>query len=312
VRALSSLALTALAAIWGSNFLLVELALSGTNPAQIVAARLWLGGLILLVCCWAVRQRLPRGRAIWARLLGMGILGQALPWMLFAWGQKNVSVSLAGIYNGVTPLASLPVVWLLLRQKGTRGEALASFMGFGGVVLLMAPWADVSSSTLTGQLACLAGAVCYAVAYAYAKHLITNLGYSKVALAAGQAIVAGVLMLILTAPQLLHPVRADAPVVLSLIALGVGTAVAFLLNYWLIATVGPLQAGLAFYLVPVVAMVLGTGLRGDELRTHQLAGACVVLAALMMQYAVDRREFHRAQRARAADRNVDEHALEPS
>ncbi|MFF3223160.1 DMT family transporter [Nocardia suismassiliense] len=288
--AASRLALIALAAIWGSNFLLVDVALGGSNPAQIVAARLWLGGAILLGVCVAMRRHLPRGWSIWARLLLMGILGQALPWMLFAWGQQNVSVSMAGIYNSVTPLASLPVVWLLLRHKGSRGEVVASVLGFGGIIVLMAPWGEESRSSLSGQLACLGGAVCYAIAYAYAKHLISTLGYSKIALAASQAIVAGVLMLVVTAPQLLEPMDPSAAVLGSLIAMGVGTAVAFLLNYWLIGAVGPLQAGLAFYLMPLVAVALGIGVRGDVLYLHQILGATVVFGALALQYAIDRRE----------------------
>ncbi|WP_069167606.1 DMT family transporter [Nocardia altamirensis] len=288
--AASRLALIALAAIWGSNFLLVDVALEGADPAQIVAARLWLGGAILLACCLVMRRQLPRGWGIWARLLLMGVLGQALPWLLFAWGQQQVSVSMAGIYNSVTPLASLPVVWLLLRHKGSRGEVVASVLGFGGIIVLMAPWGETSRSSLAGQLACLAGAVCYAVAYAYAKHLISTLGYSKVALAASQAIVAGLLMLVVTAPQLARPMDPTAAVVGSLVAMGVGTAVAFLLNYWLIGTVGPLQAGLAFYLMPLVAVGLGIGVRGDVLHVHQIVGAAVVFAALALQYAIDRHE----------------------
>ncbi|MFI6999430.1 DMT family transporter [Nocardia sp. NPDC050175] len=288
--AASRLALIALAAIWGSNFLLVDVALGGADPAQIVAARLWLGGAILLAICVAMRRQLPRGWGIWARLLLMGVLGQALPWMLFAWGQQNVSVSMAGIYNSVTPLASLPVVWLLLRHKGSRGEVVASVLGFGGIIVLMAPWGEQSRSSLTGQLACLGGAVCYAVAYAYAKHLISTLGYSKVALAASQAIVAGLLMLVVTAPQLLEKMNPTPAVTGSLIAMGIGTAVAFLLNYWLIGAVGPLQAGLAFYLMPLVAVALGVGVRGDVLYAHQIAGAVIVFGALALQYAIDRRE----------------------
>lgn len=309
--AASRLALIALAAIWGSNFLLVELALDGSNPSQIVATRLWLGGAILLGCCLALRRQLPRGWGIWARLLLVGILGQALPWMLFAWGQQNVSVSMAGIYNSVTPLASLPVVWLLLRDKGSRGEVVASVLGFGGIIVLMAPWGEESRSTLTGQLACLAGAVCYAVAYTYAKHLISNLGYSKVVLAASQAIVAGLLMLVVTAPQLVQPVYPSAAVVGSLVALGVGTAVAFLLNYWLIGTVGPLQAGLAFYLMPLVALALGVGLRGDVLYGHQIAGAAVVFIALALQYAIDRRESLESSVPDAVSHAAVEPVLEP-
>ncbi|WP_225725118.1 MULTISPECIES: DMT family transporter [unclassified Nocardia] len=301
MQAVGRLVLIALAAIWGSNFLLVDVALGGSDPAQIVAARLWLGGAILLGCCLVLRSRMPRGWGIWVRLLVMGVLGQALPWLLFAWGQEQVSVSMAGIYNSVTPLASLPVVWLLLRHKGSRGETTASVLGFAGIVVLMAPWSDGSRSSLLGQLACLAGAVCYAIAYAYAKHLISNLGYSKVSLAATQALVAGVLMLVVAAPQLGHRIDATPAVVGSLVALGISTAVAFLLNYWLIATVGPLQAGLAFYLMPIFAVILGITVRGDVLHPNQILGAAIVFAALVVQYAMDRRGAEPEARVEAGE-----------
>ncbi|MCO5996202.1 DMT family transporter [Actinoallomurus rhizosphaericola] len=284
MRVLSVVGLTALAVIWGTNFLLVEEALHGSDPAQIVLARLWLGGLLLLACSLATRTPLPRRPGVWLRLTGMGLLGQAVPWLLFAWGQESVTSSLAGIYSGATPLMTIPAVWLILRSRSSRIEVVASAIGFAGLFVVLAPWRGTGGSSLTGQLACLGGAACYALAYTYARHLIDHLGYSKLTLATTQALSAGLVMLVVSAPQVTRPLHLTPGVTVSLLLMGIGTAVAFGINYWLIASIGPVQAGLAFYLLPVVAVVIGVTFLDDRLAAHQLTGMAIVFAALAVQF----------------------------
>src|SRR5262249_30143660 len=73
-------------------------------------------------------------------------------------------------------------------------------------------------------------------------------------------------------------------------ALGLGTAAAFVCNYWLIARIGPVPASLAFYLIPVVAVLTGLLVRHERLSSHELAGCAIVVGALGILYLWNKRQ----------------------
>jgi drug/metabolite transporter (DMT)-like permease len=282
--------LVALASIWGSNFLLVEKALQGLNPAQVVMCRLVLGAAGLVLLARARGIGLPSRWGVWGRVAVMGLIGQAVPWLLFAWGQERVDSALAGIYTGATPLLTIPVVWLLLRQRPSRGELYASTLGFAGLFVVLSPWRSGHSASLLGQLLCLAGALCYALAFAYVGHLLASVTANRTALAAAQALAAAALMVPASGSALVRPVHLTAVVGIAALALGAGTAAAFLINYWLVARIGPVQSSLAFYLIPVVAVAIGVSFNSERLTAGQAVGTVLVVAALATLYAWNRRQ----------------------
>lgn len=283
-----------LATVWGTNFLLVEEALEGLNPTQIVAIRLALGGTALLLLVRATRTALPRNGVTWLKLAGMGLLGQAIPWLLFAAGQVEVTSALAGLYTGLTPLLTIPVAWLFLRERPSTAAICACVVGFLGLVVVLAPWSDDGEVSLRGQLLCLGGAACYAVAYSYAGRMMKTVGDTKLSLAASQALTAIVVVVPVGSGQLVEPATVTWLIGVCLMLLGLGTAVAFLVNYWLIARVGPVSASLAFYLIPVVAVVAGMLVRGERLHPNEVAGSVLILCALAALYLWEKAQDKRA------------------
>lgn len=288
MRSADIFGVSVLALIWGTNFLLVEEALEGLQPAQIVVVRLLLGWLTLLATAKVLRTRLPTGRQMWLQLLVMGVLGQGLPWLLFALGQRNVTSGLAGVYTGLTPLLTVLVAWLFLRQQPSRAETAAVVIGFVGMLMVLAPWAEHSTASLVGQLLCLAGATSYAIAFGYAAHLLKTVKDSKLALSTGQAMVGFFAMIPLGAGQLGEPIRLTWLIAICLILLGLGTALSFLINYWLIARIGPVQASLAFYLIPVVAVAAGGLIRNERLSSNEMIGLALIVVALVTLYLWER------------------------
>jgi drug/metabolite transporter (DMT)-like permease len=226
----------------------------------------------------------------------MGLIGQAVPFLLFAWGQREVSSGLAGVYTGATPLLTVPVVWLFLHKRPSAGEAAASVIGFVGLTLVFAPW-QAGSGSLRGQLLCLAGALCYALAYAYAAHLLSRVTEDKLSLAAAQAMSGALFMLPLVGMGSEGGSSLTGVVLGAMALLGLGTAVAFACNYWLIARIGPVQSSIAFYMIPVVAVVGGLVGRHERLVGHEITGCLVVVGALGILYAWNRRRAPASTRA---------------
>lgn len=283
--------LITLALVWGTSFLFIELALEGAGPTGLVLGRMILGSAVLLLLARIRRVSLPRGYRSWLLIAGMALVGQAVPLVLFAIGQKEVTSALAGVYSGATPLLTIPIVWLLLRTRPSAGEVAASVVGFVGLAVVLSPW-DSGGSSLVGQLYCLAGTVCFGLAYAYAAKLLVLLNDNKLALATAQAVSGMVLLMPVTlvaeGPGRGPELNLTVVVVAAIAAMGLGSAAAFVVNYWLIARIGPVQASLAFYLTPVVAVLAGFVVRGERFTVNEAVGTAIVVVALGMLYAYNR------------------------
>src|SRR3954462_13063924 len=167
-RTLSDWALLlALVAMWGSSFMFNKLSLASVAPASVVAARLTLGAATLVVLVYARGLRLPPPGPIWGVYTVLGIVGNALPFILISWGQQSFDSSLAGILIAVMPLATLVLAHFLVQgERVTRGRIAGFALGFTGIVLLMEPAAIAGASGVAlqvlAELAVLGGALCYA------------------------------------------------------------------------------------------------------------------------------------------------------
>jgi len=307
VRRASLLRFCGLALLWGSNFLFIKVALDGLSPAQIVLGRMVLGAAVLLAVVAARREPLPRQAGMWAHLGFMAVLANLIPYFLFGYGEQRITSSLAGVLNATTPLFTLVVA----AASGT-GERLAAtragglVLGFGGVLVLVAPWrAGSLGGELAGQLACLAAAVCYAVSFVWTRRFVTGRGFPPRVLAAAQ-LGASVVLLGLVSPLVLRdPVSLTPVVTASMLALGVlGTSGAYLLYYRLIADEGATTTSTVLYFLPVVAVVLGVLLLDEPVGWNLFVGTAVVLTGVALSEGRLGRPTRRATTTVAAEAAV--------
>ena len=284
--------MTALAFMWGASFLFIKVADEGLSPAQVALGRMLVGAVVLVAIALVRREPARMDRVVWLHLAAVAVVANVVPFYLFAWGEQHIASELAGIYNATTPLmtllASLP---LLPGERPTVSRAIGLVVGFGGVVIVMSPWALHGRSSLSGQLACLAAASCYGVSFAYTRRYIAGRG-STFVLSAGQ-ICLGALELLIVIPFIgAQQVSLPPKVVFSVLALGAfGTGLAYLFYYGLIRDVGATTAASVTYYVPFVAIALGIVVRGEPLRWTYLVGALVLVAgvALAERRALGRR-----------------------
>jgi drug/metabolite transporter (DMT)-like permease len=129
-----------LALIWGSSFLFIKVGLEGLAPEQVVVGRVGVGALILVVVATLRGLRLPVSPGLWGHLAVVAIVGNLVPFSLFAWGETHIDSSLAGILNAATPLFTLLMALALLPGEiVTRPRVLGLFIGFAGVVIIVGP-----------------------------------------------------------------------------------------------------------------------------------------------------------------------------
>jgi drug/metabolite transporter (DMT)-like permease len=272
-----------LALLWGSGFLWIKLALGGFSAVQVTVVRCALGAAVLLVLSRSAGHRLPRDRTTWGHLAVAALFCNALPFALFAVGERTVSSGLAGVLNATTPLWSLLIGLVTGADRVRRPVRLAGLLvGFGGVVVIFAPWRQAGLVSW-GAVAVLGGAASYAVAYAYMARTLVGRGSAPLALSAAQLTAAtgwAVLALPAGGPP---PWHAGVVALVAVVVLGVfGTGGTFALNYRIIADAGATTAATVGYLLPVVSVGLGAVVLGEPLTVRVVAGMVVVLAGVAL------------------------------
>ncbi|MBA8953866.1 DMT family transporter [Actinomadura namibiensis] len=272
-----------LALLWGSTFLWIELALKALSPVQVTLARCLLGTGTLLVLCLVSRRGLPRGRAVWAHLFVAAFWCNALPFAMYSLGQQTVDSGLAGVLNATTPLWSLLLGIAIGTERGVRPVRLGGLLlGFGGVVLILAPWQG-TTRVGWGAFAIVVAAASYAVGFAHMGRHLVGRGHPTLSLSTAQLMAATALTsLSLPAgglePVHFHPVGLAAVVVLGICA----TGITFHLTYRVIADEGATNAATVGYLLPVVSVGLGALVLDEPFSLRVAVGMAVVLAGVGM------------------------------
>ena len=279
-------AFVVLAAIWGCSFYFIKLGLGGLNPVQVAFVRCLVGATTLVLITFVSRSRLPRRASTWRHLFVMAALMNVLPFVLFSYGETQVSSILAGIVNGATPLTTLVVVLLAFpEEEPTRSRVAGLLIGFLGVLVVVGIWNGLGRGELPGVLACV-GAICgYGVSYPYGRRHLAGLADGPISLATGQIVAATILLvpIVLVAGPSGGPITGS--VVLGMLGLGaLGTGAAFVLNYRIVAAAGATTASTVTYLTPLVAIVVGLAFLGEPLAWNEpLGGLIVVLGVAVSQ-----------------------------
>ena len=278
--------LLALVAMWGSSFMFIKIGIATVPPVTLVASRLALGAVILYAIMRARGLVLPSPGRTWLPYIALAVLGNCLPFFLIAWGQQFIDSALAGILISIMPLATLVLAhFFIAGERMTVYRVLGLAIGFAGIVLLMGPAAFAGIGGAAGhalaQAAVLAGALCYAGNSVLARRTI-----AADFLVASTAVLIAAAVLMLPIALVIDSPFANAPSAGSIAAilwLGIGpTALATILYFQLIAAAGPTFMANVNYLSPVVALLAGVLLLGEQPGTTAIAALVLILLGIAL------------------------------
>jgi len=273
-----------LAAIWGSSFMFIEIALRDLSPAATMTGRL-LFAFAALGSVLAVRRG-PRQAVRSLRQFGwpgvvLGVITTALPFWLIAWGQTRIDSGIAAIAN-----ASMPIFVALLAIRFARHERVTGWRAFGialgivGVGVLVGVDPEGGWSGVVGTLAVILASISYAAGSLYSQH---KLGDSSGLLVSTASVFWGLLAIL--------PVgiaqRPDAfpgwEAIGAAAALGLlGTAVGLLLYLYLLEHHGAARGSLVVYLLPLTALFYGAVFLDEPIRLTALGGLALILVGVAL------------------------------
>lgn len=277
-----------LSAVWGASFILIKLAGDDLPPVWVALGRLAFGSLLL----WAVlklgRHALPPLRLL-GPLLAVAVLNNALPFCFFAWGERSVPSSTAAILNATTPIWALILALATGAMAGggaraARLTAAGVALGFLGVLVVVyghpaGPGTGNSGGYLFGVILIATASFSYGAGAVAAKRWLQ--GVEPVVIATFQLTLAGLVLLPLAAfgP---HPAAVHWRSLAAVSVLGVlGSGVAYLLYFRLLANTSPTHTVAVTYLLPVWGLFWGF-VAGEPIRWPALAGMVIILAGLVL------------------------------
>jgi drug/metabolite transporter (DMT)-like permease len=276
------LLLIALSLLWGGSFFFGKVAVLELPPLTVAFGRVAIAAAILIVLARATGVALPESASAWRPFAMMGLLNNAIPFVLILWGQTHIPSGLAAILNATTPLFTVLVAHAATRdERLTPSRLVGVTIGLGGVVVMIGPdllrdlGADVAA-----QGACLLAAISYAFAGVYGRRFR---GEPPLRVAAGQLAASSVMLapvaLVFDGPWTLTPPSAAAWAALMGTAI-LSTALGYLIYFRVLARAGATNVLLVTFLIPVSAILLGTLVLHEQLALRHFVGMAAIALGL--------------------------------
>jgi drug/metabolite transporter (DMT)-like permease len=276
--------LALLATLWGASYTLIKLGVATIPPVTPIAARTLIAGVLLLIVMRWRGVSLPRDAASWRRFLFQACLNSAIPFTLIAWAERSLDAGLATILN-----STAPVFTFLLTSAITRHEAVGLrklfgvLAGLAGICLIVGVQAlGGIGEQLVAQIAVVVATICYAGAAIFSRGFR---GLDPMAPAAGSLLCgAAILVPVSLVVDRRWTLAPSASSVLALLGLAVfSTALAFVIYFRLIQTLGSVGTTAQAYLRVPIGVAIGVLFLGETLTPTSWVGlGCVVIGVAAM------------------------------
>jgi drug/metabolite transporter (DMT)-like permease len=249
-----------------------------------MALRLAIAGVVLTGVLFVTNKSLPRDPSLWRWFGLLGFIGHAAPFFLISWGTQFVTSGLSGVLMGAIPLmVILAAHFFLPDEPVTAPKALGFIIGFTGLVVVIGPQKlfsfSAESEALIGELAILAGCLCYTAHGLFARRIPFK---GPMEQSASVCLTGGAMGLAFAAAVAPHGLT-NVPISAYFAVAGLGivpTAIATLLMYRIMRHAGVSFVAYSNYLVPVYALAFGAVTLGETLTWNVAAGLALILSGI--------------------------------
>jgi drug/metabolite transporter (DMT)-like permease len=276
--------LLALATLWGASYTFIRIGVATIPPITLIACRTLIAGLLLLIILRWRGVRMPVDAASWRRFLFQACLNSVIPWTMVAWGARALDAGVATILNSTAPIFTFFLTLAITRHEAvTSRKLLGVIAGMAGICLIVGVQAlSGFGAELTAQIVMVVAAIAYAGAAILGRDFrdLDPMVPAAGSLLCGAAILIP-MSLALERPWTLQPSTSS---MLALLALAVfSTALAFVIYFRLIRTLGSVGTTAQAYLRVPIGVAVGAVFLGEQLSSTAWIGlACVVVGVAAM------------------------------
>ena len=275
---------TLLAVIWGSTWLAIKIGLEDASPLSSAAPRFVIAFGALYIWLKLRGRRLPQGYKFWRRASAMAVFMFIIPYGLVYWGELHVSSGLAAVLFATQSL--FVVIFAHRMVEGERANSrkvIGLLMGLAGLFFVFhgqIEWADRGG--MAGTIGILIAAASGGFALVWLRRLGGSVDIvSEVTAQLGITALAFVILGISIEGHQGNWTSLRLWLSISYLAL-IGTALAFVVYYWLAKHATALTTSFSIFAAPIFAVFLGWLVLGETMGLEGVIGSGLVLIGVVV------------------------------
>src|SRR5947209_1985922 len=278
-------AFVALCLIWSSTWLAIKFGLRDLPPISFVAIRFVIAVVVLLAISIGRVRLIPSGRGDFKLLAWTGVLMFCLNYALLFWAELYVSSGLSAVLQGTIPIFGMVFAHFIIPSEALRGARIAgALVALAGVAVICSRLLDFGGVlAFWGGVAIVLGAAGAALSNVYLKAHAIRLAPAMIA---AWQMIFGLVPLIVAGLWLEgSPLRFHwtPRAIFCLFYLAIpGSALAFLLLYWLMPRMSVTNLQTISFITPPGAVLLGWLLGGESFNLWSLTGGALVLIGIWL------------------------------
>ncbi|WP_085905316.1 DMT family transporter [Kiloniella majae] len=286
MKYLPMLAFGGLGVIWGSNFIYMKMASELISSSQIVLLRVLFGFLPIFFYAYLIKViKLSHMKHV-GHFFVMSLLATVAYYYGFAKGASLLLSGVAGALSGTIPIFALLLGLLFISEERLSiNRAIGLLVGLFSVFLIANPFSgNLASTNIEGVIYMVFGSLSIGASFVYAKKYVLPLKISSTALTTYQLGVALLILCVVTDYEGIGNISSDLHVLVGIVVgLGLlGTGIAYLIYYYIIEKLGAISASSVTYIPPVVALIIGAVIVGEDIRAVDYFATGLIFLAVML------------------------------
>jgi drug/metabolite transporter (DMT)-like permease len=275
--------------IWALNFIAAKVGVRYLTAPTLASFRVTLAAVVMVPVYLMAPTRTARRCGFSLRdgwtFFYLGFFGVAVNQICFTVGLRYTSVSHAAVIVGMGPIYTLFLAVLLRLERATRSKVTGMAVAFLGIAVLASDNLKSAHSSLLGDAITLTGSLGFATYVVLGKRVAAR--YDSLTMTAFNHF-AGALIIL---PLAIHQARSVGSGAhwqaipwqgwAALLYMAVfGSAVAYVVYFWLLRYLEATQLSAFTYALPIVATLMGILWLGESASWAQLLGGALALSGL--------------------------------
>lgn len=265
----------------------IEIALPVFSPFGIAFLRNLLGAMVLWGYLFYKKISIPRDRSVFGWIFLIGLCSNIIPVVIVPFAQTEVTSSLTGIINAMSPIFAVIFTLLLFKHEAIKPiQIFGILLAFFGVGVVFGIW-DIESAPWWAYLFLLIAVTSFGLVAPIIAKYISPKNYPPVALATIQVTTAAVVLLPTFLFYGFNSYDFSLGPVFAIIIIGIfSTGFAFAWNYQIVSLIGSSVAATVNFVTPIVAVIAGVLVLDEPLTWNEpVGGAIVILGNAITQRA---------------------------
>ena len=275
-RAFALIALSALALIWGDNWVVMKIAVRDASPFVFAAWRTFGGGVVLAIAGLLLRRPMrPRyfGQVFWIGLFQTaGFVGLAM------WAVVTAGAGAVAMLAYTMPLWVALIAWPVLGERIGALQAIALALAFAGIALMIGPLHAAAAADFIA----LGAGLSWAIGIVLAKRLHHRESIDVFSLTMWQMLCGGAVLVVVALLVPSHPTVWTHTYVFALAYnVFIATALAYTLFLFVLSVLPAGVTSMGTLANPIVGVLAGWLQLGEVPGKREAIGMILIVAALI-------------------------------